>query len=72
MTEADLYKPYPHTGELGKALHHFKSMAVMGDFDGLPLYLKEFGEQLFADILALEVELLMLKKTPRKKRKKAV
>ena len=48
---------YPGTGRLGSAIKDFKSLVRRGDHKSWPEFWRDFAEQAFADLIALEVEL---------------
>jgi hypothetical protein len=64
---------YPGNGSLGEAVRDLKKLVCTSVGDKLPRYWREFSRQLYADVIALEAELLELRaelgeKTDRKKK----
>lgn len=49
-------RPYPNTGKLYAALEDFKLGYCAGMTKSWPRYWKEFADQAFADLIAMEVE----------------
>lgn len=55
------YESYPNKGKLGSALIHFK-LAICNDHHSeWPRYWREFADQAFADLIALETEMKFLR-----------
>lgn len=57
MSDFPLEKGYPGKGNLGVAIKDFKVNYTRGMTKGWPRYWREYSDQLFADLIAIEVEM---------------
>jgi hypothetical protein len=61
-----LNRPYPGTGNLGQAIVDFEHAVCTGLTNSWPRYWKEFSNQAFADLIALEVRIKELEEENKK------